>query len=161
MRDRARFGQWRVTLDIQAGLAELCLGLRQLRLRLIEGRLQRPRIDLKEHVAFPDDGSFPVVLFDDVPGDSRLNLRVHVSVERGHPVAVDRRVALNDRRRLPPRAVARAPLSSRRSHPAVRRQPESSAREAARLTEDVKDMRGTPPTWSQQEAHVARARYWT
>ncbi len=97
LRDCARFGQRRVALDIEAGLAELCLGLRQLRVRLIERRLQRPRIDLKEHVALPYDGTFPVVLFDDVPGDSRLNLRVHVSVERGHPVAVDRGVALNDR----------------------------------------------------------------
>ena len=162
LRDCARFGQRRVALDIEAGLAELCLRLRQLRLRLIERRLQRPRIDLKEHVAFPYDRSFPVVLLDDVAGDSRLYLRVHVSVQRGHPVAVDRSVALNDRGDFHSgRSRGPTPLCRRRSHPRSGGRQRASAREAARLTEDMKDMRGTPPTWSQQEAHVPRARHRT
>src|SRR5262249_3436452 len=40
--------------------------------------------------------SFFVILFDDVPGNARLYLRVHVSVQRCHPFAVDRRVPLHD-----------------------------------------------------------------
>ena len=50
-------GQRRVALDIEAGLAELRLSLGQLRLRLIQGRLERPRINLEQHLAFPDDST--------------------------------------------------------------------------------------------------------
>ena len=92
------------------------------------GRPEGPRIDLEEHLAFPDHRSFPVVLLDDVAGDSRLYLRVHVSVQRGDPVAVDRRVALNDgsdfhgwRRRRGCRALP--PLQP----PRITRGPQSSA----------------------------------
>src|SRR5262245_18898400 len=94
--DGARLGQRPVALDIEIGLAKLRLRLGQLGFCLIEGRPQGPRIDLEQHVAFADGRAFPVVLLDDVAGDSRLDFRVDVSVQRGHPLGVDGRVTLND-----------------------------------------------------------------
>ena len=95
-RDRSRFRQRLVSLDIEAGLAKLRPRLGELRLRLVERRLERTRVDLEEDVPFEDDASFPVRLPDDVPGNAGLDLRVHESVQRRHPFAIDRRVLLHD-----------------------------------------------------------------
>ena len=52
---------------------------------------------LRAELWYPPKRSFPVVLPDEVARDSRLDVRVHVAVEGRHPVAVNRRVALDNR----------------------------------------------------------------
>ena len=75
-------GQRGVAIDVELGLALVRLGLHELRLAcragcwparaalrlcqlalgLIERRLERPRINLKEQLPFPDEGTFRVAL---------------------------------------------------------------------------------------------------
>jgi hypothetical protein len=74
------------------------LRLRKLTFRLIECRLKWPGIDLKQDLTALYDGAFPVILLDQVAGYLGLNLRIDISVERSNPVAVERHVALFDRR---------------------------------------------------------------
>src|SRR6266849_7803063 len=94
--DRARLRQGRVSLDIEVGFAKLRLCLRELRLRLVECGLKRARVDFEKDLSLSHHGPFFVVLLDDVPGNARLYLRVHVPVQRYHAFAVDWRVLLHD-----------------------------------------------------------------
>jgi hypothetical protein len=63
---------------------------------VIECRLKRPGVDLKQDIADAHDRAFLVVLLDQVAGNLRLNLRIDVSVERRNPVPVDFYVTLFD-----------------------------------------------------------------
>ena len=71
-------------------------GLGKLSLRLIEDGLKGSRIDFEEDVAFANHRAFPVILFHDVAGDLRLDLRVYVAVESGYPIPVDGNFFLRD-----------------------------------------------------------------
>jgi hypothetical protein len=42
-----------------------------------------------------DEGTFPVILLDQVPADLRLNLRIDIPVERRHPLAMDADIPLD------------------------------------------------------------------
>ena len=70
-----RFGAGQLRLRLRPsrlGLGELRLGLRQLPLRLIDGRLERPGIDLKQQLALADEGAFGVVLREQIAGHLAL-----------------------------------------------------------------------------------------
>ena len=51
-------GERRVALDVALGPSELRLRLGELRARLREHRLERPRVDLEEHLALADRRAF-------------------------------------------------------------------------------------------------------
>ena len=61
---------------------------------LIEHRLKRPRIDLKQQLSFLDERAFGVVLREQIAGHLRLDLGVDHPVERADPFAVDRNILL-------------------------------------------------------------------
>src|SRR3984885_14690404 len=94
-RNGIRLGFRDVATDVERGIAELCLCLCELRLRLVQHGLEWTRIDLKEHVVLMDQGTFPIILLDQVPADLRLNLRVDIPIERRHPLAIDADVPLD------------------------------------------------------------------
>ena len=85
----------RVALHIDVCQIELrpCLG--QLPLRLVEHRLERPRVNLKQHIALVDVGAFLVVLADEVAAYLRLNHGVDVALQGGNPFGVDGNVHLD------------------------------------------------------------------
>ena len=71
------------------------LRLRPVALRPVEGRLEGPRIDFEQHLAFADERALCVVLLDYVTGDLGPDLSVHVSVQHRHPFAVHRNILLD------------------------------------------------------------------
>ena len=77
-----------------SGLRQLCLGLRQLSDCLIGRGLQRPRVDLKQQLSFADEGTFGVVLREQVSGHLRLDGSVDHAVQSADPFALDRQVLL-------------------------------------------------------------------
>src|SRR5262249_60889737 len=74
---------------------ELRLRLQQLGLRLIEGRLVRPRIDLEQQVSGVHYGAFRVVLTHEVPGDAGADRRGDVADERADVLDGYRHVPLD------------------------------------------------------------------
>jgi|SRR5262245_47226516 len=58
------------------GLHELPLRLGLLALRLIERRLERPRINLKQHLPLLDKGPFCIALLEQVARHLRLDHRI-------------------------------------------------------------------------------------
>ena len=101
LRNRARLRFGNIALYVERGVAELRFRLRELCLCLIQHRLERPRIDLKEHIVFVHEGAFAIVLLDEISGDLRLYLRIHVPIERGNPLAVDAARLFGPHLRLP------------------------------------------------------------
>ena len=90
LRNRALAREGPIALQIALGLAELRLRLGQLRPRLREHRLERPAIDLEEHLALAHHRAFVVVALEQIAGHLRANLRVDVAVERRNPFARQR-----------------------------------------------------------------------
>jgi len=78
-----------IPFDVERRVVKLRLRLCQLGFRLIQRSLKRTGIDLKEHVVFVNEGTFPIILFDYIPGDLRLDLCIHISIQRCHPLAID------------------------------------------------------------------------
>src|SRR3989442_2708737 len=68
--------------DLRLRLAQLRLRLKELSLGLVDGRLERPRIDLKHQVAGLGHGAFRVVLTHEVAADAGADLRGDVPDER-------------------------------------------------------------------------------
>ena len=68
LRDRALLGQRPIALQVALGLAELRLRFGELRLRLRQRRLERPRIDLEQHLALAHDRAFLVVALEQIAG---------------------------------------------------------------------------------------------
>src|SRR5216684_5403101 len=93
--DGARLRQRDVAIDVAGGASELRFGLRQLRPRLVEGCLERPRIDLEKDLVLLHVGALDVVLLHQVAGDLGPDPRVHVAVQRGHPLGADGNVLLH------------------------------------------------------------------
>jgi hypothetical protein len=89
LRNGIRLGFGNVAFDVERGVVELRFCLCELGFRLIEHGLKRTRVDLKEHVVLVNEGAFPKILLDQVPADLRLDLRIHISVERRYPFAMD------------------------------------------------------------------------
>jgi hypothetical protein len=94
LRNGLRLGQRGIARHVLRGLSQLSLrlyhlrlGLRQLSLALIERGLKWARIDLKQQLPLGNDRSFPVILANQVARNVRLDLRVHVAVHRGDPLA--------------------------------------------------------------------------
>ena len=71
----------------RSALASCACALGEPGLRLAERGLERPPIDLEEHLALPDERAFPIRPAHQVAGDLRPDLRVDVAVERGDPLA--------------------------------------------------------------------------
>ena len=94
--DRSLFRQRSIPIDVELGLAELRLRLRELCLGLIKHGLKRTRIDLEKDLPLADRRTFFIVLRDEVSGYLRLDLRVVVPVQRRHPFLIDRNVLLDD-----------------------------------------------------------------
>lgn len=92
-RIRHRFGD--VAFDVEHGVFELCFGLCELGFRLIQHGLKRSWIDLEEDVVYVDEGTFAIVLLDQVPGDMWLDLCVDIPIQRGDTLAVDTHVPLS------------------------------------------------------------------
>ena len=84
--------------DLGRRLGELRLRLRELARGLVERVLVGPRVDLEQEVAGLDEAALGVVLADEIPRDARADLRRHVAHGGADPFAVDRHVALDDRR---------------------------------------------------------------
>src|SRR5437879_9414246 len=85
----ALLGQRSIAVDIELSLAQVGLGLRELRFGLIKHCLERTRVDLEKHLTLAYKRTFLVGLADDVSSHLRLNLCIDVAVERSHPLAVD------------------------------------------------------------------------
>jgi hypothetical protein len=94
-RNGIRLGFGNVAFDVERGIAELRLSLRELGFRLVQHRLKWTRINLKEHVVFMNEGAFRIILLDQVPADLRLDLRIDIAVERRHPFAIDADIPLD------------------------------------------------------------------
>ena len=90
------FGQRCVASDVELGLPELGFRLSQLPLCLLQCGFKWTRIYLEQYVALVDDGAFRVVLLHQVAGYLRLNLCVHVAVERCDAFRVQRDILLDD-----------------------------------------------------------------
>src|SRR5260370_28845330 len=88
--------QRRVAIHIELGLARLGLGLRELRLGLVEHGLKRARVDLEKDLPLPDERSFLIGLVDNVSGYLWLDLSVDVAIQRRDPFAVYRDIPLYD-----------------------------------------------------------------
>lgn len=73
---------------MRLSLAELPFGLGELTLRLIERGLERPRIYFEKDLAFAHVRAFAIVLKDQVSGNLRLDIGVHVTIECRYPVTV-------------------------------------------------------------------------
>jgi hypothetical protein len=89
LRDGIRLGFRDVPFDVERRVVKLRLRLCQLGFRLIQSGLKRTGIDLEEHVVFVNERTFPITLFDQIPGDLRLDLCIHISIQRRHPLAID------------------------------------------------------------------------
>src|ERR1700733_846650 len=84
-----------IAFDVQRGVAELRFCLRELGFRLVQHGLEWTRVDLEEHLVLVNEGAFLIVLLDQVSADLRLDLRIDISVERRHPLAVDADILLD------------------------------------------------------------------
>lgn len=93
---RLRFGN--IALHVKGGIAELSFRLRELGLRLIQRRLERPRINLKQDIVFVYVRAFAIILLDEIACDLRLYLRIYVPIECGDPLARNLHVFLYYRR---------------------------------------------------------------
>ena len=81
------FGQWLVTRQIALGLGELRLRLVQPGPCLGKHGFEGPSIDFEEQLTLPDEGTFLIRSANQIAGDLRSNLRVHIAVERSYPLA--------------------------------------------------------------------------
>jgi hypothetical protein len=54
---------------------------------LIECGFERARINLEQHVALMDRRALTIVLADQIARNVRLDLGIHVAIERGNPFA--------------------------------------------------------------------------
>src|SRR5438552_18190466 len=54
------------------------------------------RIDFEQHLILGNQRAFPVILFDEIARDLRLDLRVYIPIKRCDPFVVDRDVSLDD-----------------------------------------------------------------
>src|SRR5262249_34833590 len=77
-------------------LAELSLCLSQLTFRLLKCGVKRARINLEKHFTTANNCSLSIVLFHQISGNLRLNLRIDVPIENCDPFTVDRDVLLNN-----------------------------------------------------------------
>src|SRR5258708_6907716 len=91
----ALLGQRSVAVDIELGLAQVGLGLRELCFGLVEYGLKGSRVDLEKHLTLAYKRTFLVGLADDVSSHLGLNLSVDITVERSNPLAVDRDIFLH------------------------------------------------------------------
>ena len=88
-----------IALQVEIGVGEIGLVLRLLGLGLIERRLERPRIDLDQRVAFLDELAFLEGDLVDLAVDAGAH---HHGVEALHGAEagqIDRKIGLLDRRR--------------------------------------------------------------
>ncbi len=99
---------------LRVGLDELTFGARQIAFGLIERRLERPRINLKEQLPFPDKGTLDVVLLHQVTRDLGFDVGVDHPVQGADPFAVDRNGSRFDPGDLDDRRVAGRGRGSRR-----------------------------------------------
>ena len=72
-----RYGHLRFRLGkLRLRLLQLALSLRELALRLIQRCLEGPRIDLKQQLAFANEGALGIGLLNEVAGDLRFDIGV-------------------------------------------------------------------------------------
>ena len=93
----ALLGERRIALQIEPGVGEIGLVLGLLRLGLIERRLERPRIDLREQVARLDHLPFLEGDFHDLTVDARAHGHGVVSLHLTEAVEIDRIIGALDR----------------------------------------------------------------
>src|SRR5207247_3839489 len=53
-------------------------------------------IDFEQHLILGNQRAFPVILFDEIARDLRLDLRIYIPIKRCDPFVVDRDVSLDD-----------------------------------------------------------------
>ena len=75
----------RVALHVQFRFAQLGLVLLEFGLGLVQGGLKRARVNLKQQIAFLHLAAFGVILRQQITGYLRVDLRVHIAVERANP----------------------------------------------------------------------------
>ena len=94
LRNGVRLRLGNIPLHIQLSGAELRLGLGKLGFGLIQHGLKRTGINLKQHIALVNQGTFAIVLLNEVPRHLGLDLGVDVAVQRRDPFAVEGDVLL-------------------------------------------------------------------
>src|SRR5580704_2056167 len=94
--NRVSFRLGDIAFDVEFGVGQLRLSLRQLPVGLIKRRLKWARIDFEENLALPDKSAFLVVLMNQISAHVRLDLSVDVPLERPHPFPLERYVFLDD-----------------------------------------------------------------
>src|SRR5438552_4123143 len=72
---------------VARALGELRFSLGDLRPGLGQDGVQRPGVDLEQHVALVHGRALAVVTPDEIPADLRMDLRVDVAVEGRNPFA--------------------------------------------------------------------------
>ena len=63
---------------------------------LIHDGLKRPGIDLEKHLVPANQGAFQIILLDEVARDLRLDLRVHITIQRREIFVINGNVSLDD-----------------------------------------------------------------
>src|SRR6266850_608993 len=96
LRDRLLLGERRVALDVAGALGQLRLRLCHLRPRLVQYRVEGPRVDFEEHISFAHARAFAIVAFDEIAADLWTDLRVDVSIERRDPLTGNGHVPFGD-----------------------------------------------------------------
>ena len=92
--------QWGITVYVQSALCQqgFCLG--KFSLGAVESRLERPWVNLEQHLTLMNYRTFLIVLADDIARNLGMYLSIHISIEGCHPLVVDRHVALDWLRHL-------------------------------------------------------------
>ncbi len=86
--------QWTVAFYVELRLAQSGLSLGEQTFGLVEHRLERTRVNLKQQIAFLDRVALAIVLGLKIASDLRANLRIHQSVQRTDPFMKDGHIGL-------------------------------------------------------------------
>ena len=82
--------------ELRLVLNQLRLCLSQLRLCLVKRRLEWSRIDLEEELSLPDVGSFLIFPSEQIAGDLRFYVCIHLPGESPDPFSINGNVSLLD-----------------------------------------------------------------
>ena len=111
--DGLGLGERCVAVHVKSAFAELRLRLCPVALRPVEGRLEGPRIDFEQYLAFADERTFCVVLLDYVTGDLGPDLERSRIRPASPPIRRTPEHLAGLRRQLSPLELAASPACGR------------------------------------------------
>src|SRR4030095_1678112 len=82
--------QRREAFDLELRFVQCHQGLRQSCLSLVQHNLERPRIDLKHESFLCNEGTFSIMLGDEIARHPRLNMSIDKTFERSDPFGIKR-----------------------------------------------------------------------